>query len=152
MRQGLALAELDDGPGAPLDDRRDPAAVDGRPLGEVEPAEDRLDVEADHVVGEDLGDEVEDRPEPPELDRDDGRAAGDRRALRDRERELAADQEPGRLAVEGHQVRLGQDLGQAIVAQGVDEQREMAGVEDARRASRRLPSCPVALKVGRRAG
>ena len=61
--QGLALAQLDHGPGASLDDRRDPAAVDVRPLGEVELAEDRLDIEADHVVRQDLGEEVEDRPE-----------------------------------------------------------------------------------------
>ena len=68
-------------------------------LCEIELADDRLDVEADHVVGQDLGQEGEDRAEPLELDRDHGRAAGDRGALRDRVREHAADQEAGGLAV-----------------------------------------------------
>ena len=80
-------------------------------------------------------------PNLPELDGDHRRAAGNRRALGDRERELAADQEPGRLAVERHQVRLGQDLGQSVAPQGVDEQREVAGVEDAEERARRPLRC-----------
>ena len=104
---------------------------DRRPLGEVELADDRLDVQPDHVVGQDLGKEGEDRAEPLELDGDHGRSARDRRALRDREREQPADQEPRGLAVECDQVGLGEDLGQAVDAQGVDEQREVPRVEHA---------------------
>ena len=107
------------------------AAVDRGALREVQLADDRLDVQADHVVGQDLGYEGEDGSELLELDGDHGGAARDRAALRDRVREQAADQEPGGLAIQGHQVGLGQDLGQGVGPQGVDEQREMPGVEDA---------------------
>ena len=82
-------------------------------------------------LGKDLGQEREDRAEPLKLDGHHGRSARDRRALRNREREHAADQEPRGLSVEGDQVGLGQDLRQAVGAQGVDEQREVAGVEHA---------------------
>ncbi len=53
-RQGLALPQLDDGPGAPFRDRGHDPAVDRRGLREIELADDRLDVEPDHVVGQDL--------------------------------------------------------------------------------------------------
>ncbi len=46
-------------------------------------------------------------------------------------RELPAGEELRRLAVERHQVGLGDDLGQAVLAQRVEEDRELAGVEDA---------------------
>ena len=113
-------------------------------LREVELADDRLDVEADHVVGQDLRQKGEDRAEPLKLDRHHGRSAGDRRALGNREREHPADQEPRGLAVERDQVRLGEDLRQAVGAQGVDEQREVPGVEDAeqRRVRGRAWPCP----------
>ena len=114
-RQRLPLAQLDDGAGASLGDRRDRAAVDRRSLGEIELADDGLDVQSDHVVGQDLGKEREDRAEPLELDGHHGRSARDRRALRHREREQPADQEPRGLSVECDQVGLGQDLGQALV-------------------------------------
>ena len=114
-RQRLALAQLDDRPGASLGDRGDDAAVDRRSLGEVELADDRLDVQPDHVVGQDLGQERQDRAEPLKLDGHHGRSARDRRALRHREREQPADQEPRGLSVERHQVRLGEDLGQLLV-------------------------------------
>ena len=105
--------------------------TDRRALREIELADDRLDVQADHVVGEDLREEGQDRAEALELNRDHGRSAGDRGTLRHREREHSADQEPSGLTVECDQVRLGEDLRQAVGSQGVDEQREMPRLENA---------------------
>ena len=118
-------------------------------LSVVELADDRLDVEPDHVVGQDLGQKRQDRAEPLKLDRHDGRSAGYRRALRDGEREHPADQEPGGLAVERDQVGLGEDLRQVVGAQGVDKEREMSGVEHAeeRRVRRPGVAVPVPPKV-----
>ena len=82
-------------------------------------------------LGKDLGQKREDRAEALKLDGHHGRSAGDRRALGNGEGEHSADQEPRGLAVEGDQVGLGQDLRQAVGAQGVDEQRKVAGVEHA---------------------
>src|SRR5208337_100844 len=93
--------------------------------------DDRFDVKADHVVGKDLGDEVQDRADAGELDGDNGRAARNRRALRNRIGDIAAHQETCGLAVQGNQVRFSQDLAQAVRSQGIDEQREVPRIEDA---------------------
>ena len=94
----------------------------GEPVGWVEIADDRFDVKADHVVGKDLGDEVQDRAEAGELDGDNGRAARNRRALRNWIGVIAAHHETCGLAVQGNLVRFSQDLAQAVRSQGIDEQ------------------------------
>ena len=104
-------------------------AVNHCRLGEIELADDRLDVEADHVVGQNLRQKREDHAEPLKLDGHHGRSTGDRRALGNGEREHPADQEPRGLSIECNQVGLGQDLGETVGAQGFDEQRKVAGVE-----------------------
>ena len=50
--------------------------------------------------------------------REGGAAAG--RVLRDRDEDLAARQEAGRLAADRHDVGLGQDLDQAILFRGIN--------------------------------
>ena len=128
-----------------LVDRRDRSAVDGRAAGEIELAERRLDVQADSVVGQDVRQEGQIRAEILELDRHDRRAAGNRRALRHRERELTAGEESRGLAVEGEEVRLGEDLRQVVLPQGVDEERKLARVEHAEEA--RIPRARPPIDV-----
>ena len=53
--------------------------------------------------------------------------------LRDRDRELAAGQEAGRVAVQRHEVRLGQDLQQRVPAEGGQEDGEVRLLEDPER-------------------
>ena len=121
-------------------------AVDCRPLGEIQLADDRFDVKADHVVGKDLGDEVQDRAEAGELDGDNGRAPRNRRALRNRIGEIAAHQETRGLAVQGNQVRFSQDLGQAFARRALMN-REKCPELKTPKSWPPLDAVPVALNV-----
>ena len=59
-----------------------------------------------------------------------GDGAGGRAALHDGTGNCAADQEIGFLAVGGHQVRLGQNLEDGLVLQGLDERAQVQlGIE-----------------------
>src|SRR5262249_478267 len=69
---------------------------------------------------------------------DHGRSPGDRRTLRHGVGEEAAGDELRGLTVECHQVRFGQDLREGIRAESIDEQRELAGAEDAEQGPARV--------------
>ena len=72
---------------------------------------------------------------------------GNRRALGNRERELAADQEPGRLTVERHQVRLGQDLGHRVLRRALMNSEKWPASKTPKSVRRRCWRCPaVALR------
>src|SRR5208282_2400835 len=150
---GLPLAELDGGlrlAGVQAGDRG-AAGNQGGGDGEVNVADLGGDGEPDDVAVEDVGDEAEFDAELAEPDGDrGGDAAG--ADLGDGHRELAASQEAGELAVERHQVGLGEDLQQAVLPQGGERELEVGVLEDAEdgrvRAIRAQGRGPEELLVG----
>ena len=126
--------------------------------GEVDVADLGGDGEPDDVAVEDVGDEAEADAELAEPDGDrGGDAAG--ADLGHGHRELAAGQEAGELAVERHQVGLGEDLEQAVLPQGGERELEVGVLEDAEdgrvraiRGQRRGPEELIAGESGCPAG
>src|SRR6266849_5790733 len=90
-----------------------------------------MNVEAYAVTVQDLRHEIEGDAERLELHghRRCGAAAA---RLRDRHGELAAGEKTSLVAVQGHKVRLGQDLQDGISAQGSEEDLEIRPVKYAK--------------------
>ena len=130
-------------------------AADGEPVGGVERADDRLDFQVDLAVPVDDRQERQLGAERLEPGADD--AAAEAAAGHLRHGLLAAGEERGRPAGGRHQPRLGQQLGQPLLLQGLDEHvqpgRDDAGddvggrargegTEDRLRAEERAPPPP----------
>ena len=111
-RERLPVAQLDFGFGATGLQRRNPESLERDAVVEVERAHFGPDLQADQVAG-DRRREVEADAELLELNRDAVRAPGD-----DGDREFAAGEETGFLAVVGNQVWFGQALEVARSASG----------------------------------
>ena len=92
------------------------------PSAGVEAADFRLDLQVDLAVAQHDGQEVEAGAELLELHADLAEAGRHRDGL------LAADEEAGRPAAQRHQPRLGQQLGHALVPQGLQEAEEAPAV------------------------
>ena len=104
----------------PLNDRRCVSRIDF--------ADPRPNFQADVAVAQHDRQEVDLRAERLELDR---RRA---QALRHEDRKLAADVELGGPAADGDDVRLGQNLGDVVLLQRVEEAEErVVAVDDAER-------------------
>ena len=115
-RERLPVAQLDIRFGAPRRERRDPEALERDAVGEVERADLRPDLQSNHVAG---NRRLEVQPDAELLE--DDRHGVRRAALRNGNRELAAGEEAGFLAVVGNQVRLGQALEPALGLERLDD-------------------------------
>src|SRR4029453_15470932 len=114
-REGLTIPQLDVRLGIARRQRGNPEPGQRDAVVEVERAHFRPDVQTNNVTGDGR---LDFKPDPKPLENN-GPLAPRTRDVRDRE--LAAGEEAGLLAVVGNQVRLGQTLKVSVLREGLEK-------------------------------